>query len=38
MELCNVAFSHAQVEEKSRAAECYRKALEDFPESVMAES
>jgi Tfp pilus assembly protein PilF len=38
MALCNVAFSYAQVEEKSRAEEYYRKALEEFPESVMAKS
>ena len=36
MALCNVAFSYAQVEEKSRAEEYYQKALEEFPESVMA--
>jgi tetratricopeptide (TPR) repeat protein len=38
MALCNVAFSYAQVEEKSRAEEYYRKALEEFPESIMAKS
>lgn len=38
MALCNVAFSYAQVEERSRAKEYYRMALEEFPESVMAKS
>ena len=38
MALCNLAFSYAQVEEKSRAEEYYRRALEEFPESVMAKS
>jgi tetratricopeptide (TPR) repeat protein len=38
MALCNIAFSYAQVEEKLRAEEYYRKALEEFPESVMAKS
>jgi tetratricopeptide (TPR) repeat protein len=36
MALCHVAFSYAQVEEKPRAEEYYRKALEEFHESVMA--
>jgi hypothetical protein len=36
MALCNAAFSFAQVEEKSRAEEYYRMALQEFPESVMA--
>lgn len=38
MALCNVAFSYAQVEEKSRAEEYYRKALEEFSQSEMAKS
>jgi len=38
MALCNVAFSYAQVDEKSRAEEFYRKALEEFPESALAKS
>ena len=38
MALCNVAFSYAQVDEKSKADEYYQKALDEFPESVMAKS
>jgi hypothetical protein len=38
MALCNVAFSYVQVDEKSRAEEFYRKALEEFPESALAKS
>jgi tetratricopeptide (TPR) repeat protein len=38
MALCNIAFSYAQVEENSRAEEYYRKALEEFSQSVMAKS
>jgi hypothetical protein len=38
MALCNVAFSYAQVDEKSRAEDFYRKALEEFPESALAKS
>jgi tetratricopeptide (TPR) repeat protein len=38
MALCNAAFSYAQLDEKSRAEEYYRKALEEFPESDLAKS
>ena len=38
MALCNIAFCYAQVDEKSRAEEFYRKALDQFPESAMAKS
>jgi len=38
MALCNVAFSYAQVDEKSRAEEFYRMAMEEFPESDLAKT
>lgn len=38
MALCNIAFSHLQLDEKVEAREYYRKALEEFPESELAKS
>jgi tetratricopeptide (TPR) repeat protein len=38
MALCNIAFSYVQLDEKVKAQEYYRKALEESPESDMAKS
>lgn len=36
MALCNIAFSHLQLDERAEAREYYRKALDEFPKSEMA--
>src|SRR6266542_5875888 len=38
MALCNIAYSYAQLDERVAASEYYKKALEEFPESEMAQS
>jgi len=38
MALCNIAYSYVQLDEKAKAQEYYRKALDEFPESDLAES
>jgi tetratricopeptide (TPR) repeat protein len=36
MALCNIAYSHVQLQEPVQALQYYRRALEEFPESEMA--
>jgi tetratricopeptide (TPR) repeat protein len=38
MALCNIAFSHVQLDETAEARVYYRKALEEFPRSEMPKS
>ncbi len=38
MALCNIAFSHLQLDERAEAREYYRKAVEEFPRSEMAKN
>lgn len=38
MALCNIGYSHILLDEKAKAQECYRRALEEFPESDLAKS
>src|SRR5262245_12935907 len=33
MALCNIAYAHAQQQENVQALQCYRRVLEEFPES-----
>lgn len=37
MALCNIAYSHAQLEEPVSALKYYERALEEFPRSEMAQ-
>jgi tetratricopeptide (TPR) repeat protein len=38
MALCNIGYSYVLLDEKAKAQECYRRALEEFPESDLAKS
>ena len=38
MALCNIAYSHAQLGQPVEALKYYQRALEEFPESEMAQS
>jgi tetratricopeptide (TPR) repeat protein len=38
MALCNIAYSYAQLNDRSAALQSYRRAVEEFPESEMAKS
>lgn len=38
MALCNIAYAHVQLEDPVSALEYYQRALEEFPESEMAQS
>jgi tetratricopeptide (TPR) repeat protein len=38
MALCNTAYSYLQIDERAKAQEYYRKAIEEFPESDAAKS
>src|SRR5215207_2221557 len=38
MALCNIAYSHAQLQQHFQALQCYRRALEEFPESELAQN
>jgi tetratricopeptide (TPR) repeat protein len=37
MALCNIAYSHAQLEEPVSALKYYERAMEEFPQSEMAQ-
>ena len=36
MALCNCGFCFSQIGESHKMEECYRKALAEFPQSVLA--
>ena len=38
MALVNIAYSYVQLDEKATALKYYQRALEEFPESKMAQS
>ena len=38
MALCNIAYSHAQLQEYVQALKYYRRALQQFPESELAKN
>ena len=38
MALCNIAYSHVQLDDRASALKYYEKALEEFPHSDMAQS
>ena len=38
MALCNIAYSHVQLDDPVSALKYYQRALEEFPESEMAQS
>jgi hypothetical protein len=38
MALCNIAYSHIQLDEKFKAQEYYQRALTEFPESSIAKN
>jgi tetratricopeptide (TPR) repeat protein len=38
MALCNIGYSHAQLDEPVEALKYYQRALKEFPESEMAQS